>query len=76
MAELRECPFCGGEAHTYTYSAMQKGQIKDKWLVHCKKCGLNYPAKKTCNYEFEAIEAWNRRYTPPSEIDFDYGAED
>ena len=64
MAELKPCPFCGGEAHTYTYSTMSKGKLVDVWVVHCKRCGLNYPPKirgYQGKYEFEAIEAWNRR---------------
>jgi Lar family restriction alleviation protein len=64
MAELKPCPFCGGEAYTYTCSTMRKGKLADLWIVHCKGCGLNYPPNirgYRGEYEFEAIEAWNRR---------------
>ena len=63
MAELKPCPFCGGEAVLY-------GQVF--YYIVCKSC----LAESKGNYsEQAAIEAWNRRYTP-EEIDFDYGAED
>ena len=72
MAELKPCPFCGGKAK-YVY-AMPYNAVK------CRKC--NTWGKTVLDiYEQQdgkqaAIEAWNRRYTPASEIDFDYGAED
>ncbi len=51
MAELRECPFCGGEASVYS----------DGWRVwfgvSCM-CGQHTNDFRT---EQEAIEAWNRR---------------
>lgn len=61
--ELRECPFCGGEAYTYTALGNKHNGIrKEYWLVHCKKCGLNYPTSlNPCFTETEAIKAWNRR---------------
>jgi hypothetical protein len=43
---------------------MRKGKLADLWVVHCKGCGLNYPPNikgYRGEYEFEAIEAWNRR---------------
>ena len=61
MDELKPCPFCGGKASTYTCKTDKKGVRSIKWLVHCEKCGVNYPAIKDCHYEYEAIEAWNRR---------------
>ena len=58
MKELKLCPFCGGEAYTYTCHNHQVGKV---YLVHCKKCRINYPCDKVCKTEAEAIEAWNRR---------------
>ena len=58
---LKNCPFCGGEAYTYTAITIEHGAKIDCWLVHCKQCHLNYPAFKKCYTEEEAIEAWNRR---------------
>ena len=71
MAELRECPFCGGKAK-YVYSMPFNS-------VQCRKCKA-WGKTIVDSYEQQdgkqtAIEAWNRRYTP-EEIDFDYGAED
>lgn len=66
MAELKRCPFCGGEATVRTF---YKG-----FCVCCTKCKastLRYSPR-----EEMATEAWNKRYTPSSEIDFDYSAED
>lgn len=67
MSELRKCPFCGGEARTYTASRLDKSGGKrvyvDTWLVHCNGCKLNYPAdfNAPCATEAEAVAAWNRR---------------
>lgn len=60
--KLKPCPFCGGEAYTYTAKNITKGTTREYWLVHCKECGLNYPQyKKYCWAEEQAIEVWNRR---------------
>lgn len=60
--KLKPCPFCGGEAYTYTAYNVSKGVRREYWLVHCKKCGLNYPQHKTyCFSEEQAIKAWNTR---------------
>ena len=56
MAELKKCPFCGGEAKYIEgrYFLISK-------FVTCTKCGIetrrNYVRKN------EAIEAWNNRAT-------------
>ena len=47
------------------------------YQVHCStKTCFARNLNKHFHSRVEAIEAWNRRYTPASEIDFDYGAED
>ena len=72
MAELKPCPFCGGEAK-YVY-AMPYNAVK------CKKC-KSWGKTVLDRYEQRdgkenAIEAWNRRTHETGAIDFDYGAED
>lgn len=59
--KLLLCPFCGGEAYTYTATNVENGVKGKCWLVHCKKCGLNYPHSIKCYIESEAIEQWNTR---------------
>lgn len=65
MAELKPCPFCGAKAEIAEYGC---------YSVYCtRQCceqPIAYPDRET------AINAWNRRYEPVSEIDFDYAAED
>ena len=56
MADLRECPFCGGEAIILKYPHCDR-----KYVVVCKNnlCGAsigNYSASKE-----NAIRAWNTR---------------
>ena len=72
-AELRECPFCGFRMPLiYRYDPFYgyQGDLSS-YKVVCGNCSATIKRRK----EQEAIEAWNRRYTP-EEIDFDYGAED
>ena len=54
MAELKPCPFCGGEAEY----KMAGGISADYGYVRCKKfcCEQHW-----YSLEKEAIEAWNRR---------------
>lgn len=77
--QLNPCPFCGAELigkeelwrnpHT---------NITKKQMVYSHpktNCVLDYH-----RYHFYAdpwkVDAWNRRYKEPQEIDFDYEAED
>lgn len=55
---LRECPFCGGEATVHNYPNVTSGR---DWFVHCKPCDMSLDAFST---RAEAIAAWNRRTTP------------
>lgn len=59
--KLKPCPFCGGEAYTYTCS--RGSGLLDVWLAHCKKCGINIPTHiyKVCETEQEAVDIWNER---------------
>lgn len=62
MAELKSCPFCGGGAYTYTFTTYDKGIKRKQWMVHCKICGLNYPAtSKKCWTEKDVVRWWNTR---------------
>lgn len=59
MAELKPCPFCGGEAELVDYglNARYKG-------VTCGECGARtrfFSPEIGIGGEFAAIEAWNRR---------------
>lgn len=49
MAELKKCPFCGGEN---LYIIHDKISIKRKTFVECQDCKATAP-----------IEAWNNRAT-------------
>ena len=51
MTELRKCPFCGGEAETYSY-------YFNEWYIGCVECSCDLGVFDT---KEEAIEAWNRR---------------
>ena len=50
MAELKPCPFCGGEARFELY--------RDSYYIRCKKCGIRTSVEFTVT---KAIEVWNRR---------------
>ena len=75
MVELKPCPFCGGKAIFLKESDVtcKSGQSINLGVVACIKlcCEQHYVSS-----EKEAIEAWNRRHKPTTEIDFDYAAED
>ena len=69
MAELKPCPFCGGEADIYDYETEHDiydsytlgyvdTEIITKYVCVCPACGAS-GAEQTS--EEEAIEAWNRR---------------
>ena len=54
MAELKKCPFCGGEAFTYLTGSISNGIFTE---VICKKCGSRTERLR----EDLAIELWNSR---------------
>ena len=66
MAELRNCPFCGGEANIVTYQGSKR-----IFYIECKGCNalmgnprIMISAMKGKLYfenEAELIEAWNTR---------------
>ena len=56
MAELKPCPFCGGDGVIVKYKLSEKIPF-ESWRAYCPKCSH-------CTYyreEKDAIEAWNRR---------------
>lgn len=91
MAELKPCPFCGGDKIELSIKTAKDDLV---WYVSmfCKSChcygkrtrvtvqGDGWVSRRTIERSTEAreiaIEAWNRRYEEPKEIDFDYEAED
>ncbi len=56
MAELKPCPFCGGEAKIFTHR--NERERTNPTVVKCQVCGV-----KTAIHDRYglAIEAWNRR---------------
>jgi len=59
MADLKSCPFDGGEAFL-----QHKGRDVVAVFVWCSRCGIHGPARST---DAEAIAAWNTRTTPLAE---------
>lgn len=56
MAELKPCPFCGGEAEILTAESMRGGYL---FGIMCNDCCSRGDVYET---EAEAIAAWNTRY--------------
>lgn len=68
MSELRECPFCAGEAEPNSETSWQNGERILRGFVACGSCHVRGPAVILDPYtnsfakaEDEAIAAWNRR---------------
>lgn len=61
MAELKPCPFCGGEAAYIKEEDKEFGQVSS---VYCENCGARgeffLVSDSYCSKD-KAIEAWNRR---------------
>ena len=51
MAELKPCPFCGGEAEF----------VGDTQTIKCKNCGGAFIVTNPLISRLEVKEAWNRR---------------
>ena len=50
-AELKPCPFCGGDAEFVQYSPLQ-------WSVECTSCKARVAIKHS---KYGAAVAWNKR---------------
>ena len=71
MAELKPCPFCGGEAYLErSHRAFIGAKSTKVSFVRCKECNARSGRFKINDYghtshsveaEASAIEAWNRR---------------
>ena len=62
MAELKPCPFCGGQAELKRWSL--PGRSAEQFTVVCTGCGaMTWPY---CCGEAWAAEHWNRRTTHDS----------
>lgn len=58
MTKLKPCPFCGGEAITYSQDIDMYGNLM--YGVICKNTGCGMIPSIYLSKE-QAIEAWNRR---------------
>lgn len=59
MADLKPCPFCGGEAYQKTaYPCDPDGLELNLYIVGCKNCDIEF--SRLWN-EKAVIEAWNTR---------------
>lgn len=58
--KLKPCPFCGGEA------ILAENANSEELLVECCNC---YAHTGLYCSEQEAIDAWNRRVSPPFTLD-------
>lgn len=56
LADLKRCPFCGGEAKVFTYR--NERERTNPTVVKCKECGT----KTATYYRYSlALQAWNER---------------
>lgn len=62
-AELKKCPYCGGDGELYVYSISRDKKL---YLVRCENCGNG-----TCADDdvYTAIRLWNARICEPDEDD-------
>ena len=75
MSELKNCPFCGGEAEVRVHHMYEHGKLyspetaKKEYYVQCLGCATQCGAIEH-ETEAEAVAAWNRRaddWRPASE---------
>jgi Lar family restriction alleviation protein len=59
MAELKPCPFCGGEAKNEKHNMrVDEGLTRLWYMARCQKCDAIVFSNKS---EQEATDKWNRR---------------
>lgn len=69
MAELKPCPFCGGEAKMKFGNPSQQKQNQKSVFIQCKTCKAKTETIRQMPYEAwedckeTAINSWNRRAT-------------
>ena len=77
MAELKPCPFCGGEAMYFAKCRTERGVIRGwQFGIYCTKCNVTTPKtdykieisfdpdgeiREIVSEREEAAKAWNRR---------------
>lgn len=58
--DLKPCPFCGGEATTWSYDPYDGYQGRNEvYCAGCKTCGVHYSSSTKTT----ATDKWNRRVT-------------
>ena len=58
MAELKECPFCEGEARLRPWNPPGRSETDPFWVVTCEDCGaMTWPYSGKA----DAVKRWNRR---------------
>lgn len=60
MAELKSCPFCGGDATIFIKDWDNRA---DEYKIVCTKCGVQQ--EEYTFHKDKAIEAWNKRTERP-----------
>ena len=71
MAELKECPFCGGEADIDEIAGNPDTDEPYAWEVGCKKCNIGWYEET----KEKAIAMWNRRAAPENKLTLENGFE-
>lgn len=61
MAELKPCPFCGGEASIYHRTYKTGTEYMQVTCASCGAMSMDIPASVEYCAKETAIEAWNRR---------------
>ena len=64
MAELKPCPFCGGEAKMSENTTDPTNSFEFGW-IGCQKCRCFINYYNNIRGRQEAIEAWNKRTERP-----------
>ena len=57
MANLRNCPLCGGVAEMELLTGYIEANVPDEYFIVCSNCGCGVGGAN----EQEAIELWNNR---------------